>query len=227
MASLQKLLERLFETGNSLLAEMASEWQLHTNRRTMLALIFGGAIAITAYVSVIQAPDDFPVNTLVTIPAGATLSEAADSFEEIGVVRSAFALKLVMRISGHERDVHAGDYIFRQPENVFTVAKVVALGHYGLEPTRIRIVEGATTEEMAAIFGSYLQRFDKTRFLSSARQYEGFLFPDTYFFLPNATDELVLTTLRQNFNEHVGLISQEIIAFGRPLKDVVIMASLL
>ncbi len=225
--SLQKLFERLFETGNSLLAKMAGEWQLHTNRRTILTLIFGGVITAIAYITLIQAPDDFPINTLVTIPAGATLSEVADSFVEMGVVQSAFAFTLVMRVSGHERDVHAGDYIFRQPESVFTVANVVALGHYGLEPTRIRIVEGTTTKEMATVFGNHLQRFDKARFLSEAQPYEGFLFPDTYFFLPNATDELVLTTLRQNFDEHIRLISQEIIAFGRPLKDVVIMASLL
>ncbi|MEK7136787.1 MAG: endolytic transglycosylase MltG, partial [Patescibacteria group bacterium] len=206
---------------------MGGRWHGHTNRRTILALIFAGVITITVYISVIQAPDDFPVNTLVTIPGGATLSSAAGSFEKMSVVRSAFALELIMRLSGQEKDVHAGDYLFRQPEDVFTVVRAIAGGHYGLEPTRIRISEGATTKEMAAIFASYLQRFDKERFLLEAQQHEGFLFPDTYFFLPNATDELVLTTLRQNFDEHIKLLSQEIVAFGKPLKDVVIMASLL
>ena len=220
-------LEALFEMGNRFLAEMAAEWQKHTNRHTILTIIFAGVITTPAYVATIQAPDNFPVNELVTIPTGATLSEAADVLEETGGVRPAFTLELIMRFTGHERDVHAGDYLFRQPENVFTVGRVVALGRYGLEPMRIRVPEGATTKEMAIIFGGNLARFDKERFLSEAQQYEGFLFPDTYFFLPNATDELVLTSLRQSFDEHIKLISKDIVAFGRPLKDIVIMASLL
>ncbi|OGG73728.1 hypothetical protein A3A40_01955 [Candidatus Kaiserbacteria bacterium RIFCSPLOWO2_01_FULL_54_20] len=223
----RRSLEALFEVGNRLLSEVAAEWQKHTNRRTILTIIFVGVITTTTYITVIQAPENFPVNELVTIPAGATLSEAAASLEGAGVVRSAFTLELIMRFTGHERDVHAGDYLFRQPENVFTVARVVALGRYGLEPMRIRVPEGATTKEMATIFESNLPRFDKERFLSEAQQYEGFLFPDTYFFLPNATDELVLTSLRQSFDEHIKLISKDIVAFGKPLKDIVIMASLL
>ncbi|OGG77238.1 hypothetical protein A3B35_02855 [Candidatus Kaiserbacteria bacterium RIFCSPLOWO2_01_FULL_54_24] len=223
----RRSLEALFEVGNRLLTEVAAEWQKHTNRRTILTIIFAGVITTTAYITVIQAPDNFPVNELVTVASGATLSEAATSLEGAGVVRSAFTLELIMRFTGHERDVHAGDYLFRQPENIFTVAKVVALGRYGLEPMRIRVPEGATTKEMAAIFGGNLPRFDTERFLSEAQQYEGFLFPDTYFFLPNATDELVLTSLRQSFDEHIKLISKDIVAFGRPLKDIVIMASLL
>ena len=132
-----------------------------------------------------------------------------------------------MRFTGRERDVHAGDYLFRQPENIFTVAKVVALGRYGLEPMRIRVPEGATTKEMAVIFGGNLPRFDKAHFLSEAQQYEGFLFPDTYNFYLNVTDKTVLDAMRGKFDEKIATIQPQIDAFGKPLKDIVIMASLL
>src|SRR3989344_6327620 len=81
--------------------------------------------------------------------------------------------------------------------------------------------------EMASLFAVYLKRFDEERFLSEARPMEGYLFPDTYFFLPNADDRLVLRTLRQSFDTHVAEFEQEITAFGRPLEDIVIMASIL
>ena len=80
---------------------------------------------------------------------------------------------------------------------------------------------------MARMFGYYLERFDTSRFLEAAQPIEGFLFPDTYFFMPNTTDEQVVKAMRENFDTHVKLLSREIVAFGKPLEEVVIMASLL
>lgn len=227
MSRWRTYLERLFENGQARLDTLGARWQVHANRRTILTVIFAGAMALTFYVSAVQAPDNFPIGELVNVPEGSSLAETAQSFERQGVVRSGLTLELIMRFTGHEGDVHAGDYLFRKPEDVFTVARAIAEGNYGLEPIRIRIPEGATTKEMTKIFAGYLQRFDKEKFLEAAQPQEGFLFPDTYFFMPNATEETVLTAMRQNFDTHVRLIGQEIVAFGKPLEEVVIMASLL
>lgn len=206
---------------------ISERWRLHTNRRTMLALIFGGTTLITLYIGVVQPPESFPIDTLVTIPQGATLSETANSFQNQGLIRSSLSLKILLTLAGRQDEVHAGDYLFKEPKNLFVVARAIALGLYGLEPTRIRIPEGATTAKMAKIFGSQLQRFNEEHFLEIAQPQEGFLFPDTYFFLPNATEELVFSTIRQNFDTQIATIQEKIDAFGKPLKDVVIMASLL
>lgn len=222
-----KKLEHLFDRGSEKLTELSEHWRRNTNRRTILTSIFAGVLATVLYVSVIEPPNNFPLNTLVTVPEGATLSQAAESFETLGVVRSALAFKVLMVISGHGRDIHAGDYLFREPKSLFGVARAVSLGAYGLEPIRIRVPEGATTYEMAKIFDAQLERFDKERFLELAQPMEGYLFPDTYFFLPNATDILVLTTLRQNFDARISEVQKEVVAFGQPLDKIVIFASLL
>jgi UPF0755 protein len=52
------------------------------------------------------------------------------------------------------------------------------------------------------------------------------LFPDTYFFLPNATENTVIEAMRQDFDRHEITIAKEVAAFGRPLSDAVIMASI-
>lgn len=227
MEPLRKSLEQYFEMGSHLLAEMAGQWQRHTNRRTVLTLIFAGVITTTAYITVIQAPDDFPVAALVTIPTGASLSEASRSFEELGVVRSAFFLKLIMRISGHQRDVHAGDYLFRQPEDIFTVARAIARGYYGLEPSPIRIPEGATVKQMAIIFDRSLLRFNAAIFLSKASSQEGYLFPDTYNFPPNTDESVVIDSLRQNFDDKIAALQPNIASSSHSLADIVTMASIL
>lgn len=193
----------------------------------MLALVFGGTTLVTLYIGVVQPPDKFPIDTLVTIPQGATLSETAASFDTGEVVRSGLALKILLTLAGRQDEVHAGDYLFKEPKNLFVVARAIAIGQYGLEPTRIRVPEGATTAKMAKIFDSQLQRFDEEHFLKIAQPEEGYLFPDTYFFLPNATEELVFSTMRQNFDAQITAIQDKIDAFGKPLSDIVIMASLL
>lgn len=227
MESFQEKLERLFDRGSDKLTELSEHWREHANRRTILTAIFAGVLTTVLYISVIEPPDNFPVGKLITIPEGASLSETATSFEEQGVIRSGVGLKILMAMTARDRDVHAGDYLFREPKSLFAIARAISLGAYGLEPIRIRVPEGATTRDMAKIFGAQLERFDEERFIELAQPMEGYLFPDTYFFLPNATDTLVLSTLRQNFDTQIVKIQKEIIASGKPLDEVVIFASLL
>jgi len=61
----------------------------------------------------------------------------------------------------------------------------------------------------------------------SGASLEGFLFPDTYLFLPNAKPSDVLAVFEENFNVKIKSIDDAIRAFKKPLKDIVIMASIL
>lgn len=225
--TVKKLLHRFFDVFDTKIEGLSTRWRVNANRRTVIVLVFAGACIGLTYVFIIKPPDEFPIGELVTIEQDASLREAAGSLREQNVVRSAAGLRVLVYILGNQRDVHAGDYLFKEPKDMITVARSIALGAYGLEPLRIRIPEGATTKEMARIYAARLQRFDEENFLIHSRSLEGFLFPDTYYFLPNATETLVLETMQQNFNERIASIENDIAAFGKPLTDIVTMASLL
>ncbi|MEK7106873.1 MAG: endolytic transglycosylase MltG [Patescibacteria group bacterium] len=227
MTPLEKFLERAFAAYDRVSGELSLRWREHANRRTLVVLLSAGILATLLYLSVIRPPDNFPLNTLVTIEEGATVNEAATVLEKNQVVRSGTALRYLIIILGRQTDVHAGDYLFKEPRDLFSIARAIVIGAYGMEPLRIRIPEGATTKEMARILETQLLRFNSEKFLSSAGGLEGFLFPDTYYFLPNATEELVIKTMRQNFDARVSAIDSQFQSFGKPQKDVVIMASLL
>ncbi len=220
-------LENIFERGHVLLTRLSSRWDAHANRRTIVILLLVGTITTLTYVYVIQPPESFPIDTLVSVPKGQSLTEVAKSLQEAGVVRSAFALQILVKLIGSERNIHAGDYIFKEPRDLFSVARALIVGAYGLEPLRIRIPEGATTKEMAKIFGGLLQRFNSENFLAQSTQQEGYLFPDTYFFLPNITEDAVIQAMRQNFDQHIAALRPEIASSTRSLPDIVIMASLI
>lgn len=206
---------------------MRARWAKHANRRstllvTTLAILIGGT-----YYQLLRPPEQFPYGALVSVSEGTTLTETALSLEEQGVVRSALALRVVVTMLGGERSVHAGDYLFKVPMNTLSIARALVVGAYGLEPIKIRVPEGTSVSRMARIFDAQLERFDKERFIQKGQPLEGYLFPDTYFFLPNATEDTVIKILRSSFDIKILELANEIAASGHTQEEIVIMASIL
>ncbi len=223
----EQKIEEIFERGHGLLEGVLRRWDAHANRRTIVILLVAGAIATLAYLFVIQPPDSFPVDRLIPVPKGESLTAVSQALEESGVVRSAFVLRVLIKLTGGERNVHAGDYLFKEPRDIFSVARALLIGAYGLEPTRIRIPEGATIKEMAVIYDRQFERFDADNFLAQSNAQEGYLFPDTYFFLPNITEDTVIQTMRQNFDQKIATLEPQIASSTHSLSDIVTMASII
>ncbi len=227
MQKFAEQLSRFFTWVDTEARSIAEYWREHANRRSIAIIVAGGLAALIAYVTAIAPPAEFPIGELVTVPGGVSAREASDLLEEQGVVRNGFVLRLAILVLGQDTGVRAGDYLFKEPTDMFSVARRVTTGAFGLEPIRIRIAEGMTTYQMAELYAAQLQRFDAERFLEKAQPQEGFFFPDTYFFLPNATEDIVIDAMRQTFDEKIGEIAGELTTFGRPIEEVVIMASIL
>ncbi len=219
-------LQKLLDTGHFLIHNLEERSQEGVNRRTIIIICVAGFLSAIAYLFVIRPPHNFPIDTLVSVKDGSSLESVARDMQTSGVVRSGALLRALVWAMGNSRSVRAGDYLFKKPEDIFSVARTLALGRYGLEPFRIRIHEGAMTKEMVDLFDKRLERFDGDRFLREAQSHEGYLFPDTYFFMPNATDETVIQTLRQNFDQQIATISSELASSTRTLSEIVTMASI-
>lgn len=227
MNRFEKLVQAWFDMLDLVQARLSERWREHANRRSLAIIIVLGAFSMYAYLALIQPPVQFPIGQLVSVPEGETVAQIANTLKEQGVIRSPLTFRFLISVFGTERHVRAGDYLFKEPKDVFSVARAMSIGAFGLEPARIRIPEGATTREMAIIYGSRLERFSAENFLAQAKPLEGYLFPDTYFFLPNATEATVIETMRQNFDAKIAQIQPQINSFGKPLSDVVIMASII
>lgn len=222
------ILQRFFALCDKTQNVLKAHWNKGANGRTVIILIVAGLCSTLVYQTYIRPPDDFPLGHLVTIPEGASLQEAAHSLESQRVVGSALAFRALLTILGHQEDVKAGDYMFKVPRNIFSVARIFVIGQFGLEPVRITIPEGAATERMAKIYDDRLERFDADAFLAQTKPaMEGYLFPDTYFFLPNATEDLVIRTMRQNFDDKIAPLAPLFASSTRSKEDIIIMASIL
>ncbi|MDP3735559.1 MAG: endolytic transglycosylase MltG [bacterium] len=184
-------------------------------------------LSLVGYLFFVRAPAHFPVGSIVMIPKGLTLHEAGVVLENAQVIRSPLLLRLVLALSGSERAVIAGDYFFSMRSNIFGIARRIRGGEYGLAPGRVLVQEGATRSEIAEILAAKFGRFDPTRFIEITLGAEGYLFPDTYFFLPTVSAEEVARVMREQFDARIASLAPEIEAFGRPLADIITMASLI
>lgn len=179
------------------------------------------------YAFLFDAPKEFLSDTMVRVPEGAPLSKVAEHLKEEGVIRSSRLFTFLTRLSGGEQYIIAGDYFFEKEQTVFGVLGRVLSGEYGLDPITVLIPEGTTVKGIAEILRKELVDFDTVSFLTLAQGEEGYLFPDTYKFLPSESPRQIITRMKQNFDEKTLMLTPAIRAFGRSEKEVVIMASLL
>ena len=175
-----------------------------------------------------RSPRPFPEQALVTIERGESLSQIAKSFEQEGVVRSSFWLKTFIFILGGQRMVIAGDYYFPSAVNIFKVAGMIHNGEFGLIAKKITIPEGTSSFEMAKIFEKELPAFKSKDFLDEVKDnnYEGYLFPDTYFLTPNTKAKDIILMMRENFTRQIQPYENDILKYKKSLSDIVIMASI-
>ncbi len=189
-----------------------------------LSLIF---LSATFYFIYLKAPARFPVKTVITIDERAGLNAVAQTLYRDKIIRSPFWFRVAVILTAGERGVKAGDYFFEKPANVFSVGWRLSRGAFGLTPVKITFPEGITTAQMSSVLSDDLVDFDAKEFLKEALPEEGYLFPDTYLFPPNAKPKQVMTVFQDNFKSKIQGLSDQLSAFGKPLKDVVIMASIL
>jgi len=197
------------------------------NRKTTILLILAFVVGSLVYVGLFRPNPNFPTEQFFTIEQGDDLSTIAMNLENEGIVRDALILELTVRVLGGARTVKAGDYLFAKPMGTFAIARTITTGNFGLEPIRITIPEGATVVDMATIYEKRLYRFDGQKFIDIALPYEGYLYPDTYFFLPNATEEEILRSMNDNFRQQVAQFEDDIKASPYTFHEIVTLASII
>ncbi len=181
---------------------------------------------VAAYHETFAAPASFPTGETVVIADGASGAEVAYQLAAIHAVRFASALHFILRATGEGAHLHPGAYRLSRPESAFTLAARIGSGAFGIPPTRITFVEGATVRDMATEVSRAMPQISASDFIAAAGPYEGYLFPDTYLFPPDATGASVVLALRANFDRKTAPLEPSIALSGHSLSDVITMASL-
>ncbi|MBU6370469.1 endolytic transglycosylase MltG [Patescibacteria group bacterium] len=164
------------------------------------------------------------------VKPGETYTKTAHGLADMGAIRSPYWFKTFVYIfSLANRKTLAGDYALAKPENVLVLAWRFSHGDFDIAPVRVTIPEGSSAAEESAILAKALKDFKSDDFLAGIKSgnLEGYLFPDTYLFLPNATASDTIGLMRQTFDEKTAPLEGAIATSGHPLADIVAMASVL
>ncbi len=175
----------------------------------------------------ISAPGDFTYGGIVTISPGESLKEFSSTLASSGYIRSQFLFTNLVIFFGGDKHLSQGDYYFEKPVNVIDLARQIAKGQHNLDPVKITIPEGRNISEISEIFKNKLSEFDEKVFKEKAKEYEGYLFPETYFIYPKTDTITVLNEMRDMFNKEAKPLIKKENILNKSEGDIVIMASLI
>ncbi len=184
----------------------------------LLAIFYGTALA---------APSDFPKGEIITVDAGTSLSTIAAELYDQHVIKFPLIFKILIKVSGRDKKLRAGDYLFAYPASTLRVAYALISGAYGLSPVRIVIPEGVSIADMSKLYAAQFPRFNVSDFTSLAVSNEGELYPDTYELMPSVKAQQIYDTMRANFDSHVNKLAPQIAKSGHSTSSIIIMASIL
>ncbi|MGE5607107.1 MAG: endolytic transglycosylase MltG [Bacteroidota bacterium] len=184
---------------------------------------FGGGILIFSIVAAISVvafywnffPSD-PGSTqsqIFEVPYGSSLRQVGKELQARGLIRSSFIFEVYVRLNPKKRMVKAGRCQLGPGMNLFQIVKELRRGIPG--QIRITVPEGLTAKEIADLY-SRKGLANRDRFLALLKDSqfiggimgegwkahpEGHLFPDTYDFSLNVTEEEILVKMLKRFNE--------------------------
>lgn len=196
--------------------------------RTHLLLIGIVVVFGLVFYGFLVAPlPDFPKGRVMQIEYGTSLPEIARTFREAKLIRSELVLKCFVRLLGGSHSIDAGTYRFDESQSTAVIAYRLIQGEYGMPEVRLTFPEGLTVREMSRLVAeAYTEDFG-SEFLTEAKQYEGFLFPDTYHFSGADTPQTIVKHMRDVFGEKTSALRDQIRSSGHSLEETVTMASLL
>jgi UPF0755 protein len=184
------------------------------------------AIVLIAWVILTSAPLSFKDETVATISRGDSVKSVAQKLKAQNIIQSKTVFTNIVILFNLDSKIVAGDYIFKTDHSVFEVINRISKGEYGIEFKKITLIEGLTVIEMADILSKEFYNISKEEFIEKALPYEGYLFPDTYYFVENARSEEIIAKMRTTFDEKIAQ-EKEILTSEKSLKDIVIMASII
>lgn len=160
--------------------------------------------------------------SVFVVHQGESVAQIARNLENANIIRSRIVFYLIVKRLGIEKSIQAGNFRLSPSMNATQVATQLT---HGMVDTWVTIIEGLRTEEVAAIVAEKVG-LSAPVFVSEAP--EGYLFPDTYLMPKDATEEQVITIMKNTFEKKVTVdIRQAALQRGLSLEELVTFASLL
>jgi UPF0755 protein len=179
-----------------------------------LFFVAGGALFFWAYRDLHAPRDHDKAEQYIEIPRGLSPSQIVGKLASEGVIKHEWPLLVYIKWTGAAAHLKAGEYRFPSPISPLEVLKKLEEGEQHLG--RFTVIEGWSRWEIAAAMAriaelnlespdAALAFMDDTSGIrdldSEATNLEGYLYPDTYNFPPDASPASMIVTMVKRFRQ--------------------------
>jgi UPF0755 protein len=181
-------------------------------RLLVIVLLIAGAFALWVRSTVTTPVEHQSADRIVTIDPGSGTQTIVGRLAEAGVVGHPLALKIYLRLTGRGGNLKAGDYKFPSPISPLQAVEKIRRGDVDLE--RVTIPEGFNRFDIAEALSAKTGKATPEEFLRlmeyqtpieqiapTARNLEGYLFPDTYNYNSKTTPDDLIRAMVDRFHE--------------------------
>ena len=176
-------------------------------------LIFMFFVAAAVYVDILRYADKpasaEPLKKVIIVKPGQKFKSVSQILHKKKIINHPVKFRFFSRIKGYDKNIKAGEYVLSPTMSPQTILKIFVIGKVRLH--RITIPEGYDLRQVARVV-SRTGLATRTEFLKAAtnadlvhsegidaQTFEGYLFPDTYYFTKDATPEKIISSMVKRF----------------------------
>ncbi len=159
---------------------------------------------------------------LFKIEQGQNLFQIAENLKSEGFIRAEFPFSAYVMYKQKEKDLKYGVYQFSRIDNVLSIADKIIKGE--TYTIKVTIPEGFNVKQID-------EKLAQNQLIEPGDldpKYEGFFFPDTYYFFPSESVEEITQKFLDNFDKKLSPeLRREIKQQSKTIFEIITMASLL
>ncbi len=212
------------------------------------------ALAVTAVTTVnnmffapVDPNDDTPM--MLVVGNGSSMAAVANKLQNMGLINSKWGIKLLADFTNRSGKVKAGEYILDKTMSASEILDLLTQPSEVKYTAKVTITEGMKLEEIAELLvnkgiitdaNSFiaecndLTKFEDLSFISQLKgrtgvryALEGYLFPDTYEFYLDSTNQAVIRRMLSRFGQiYTEEYAQKAQEMGMTMNQIISLASI-
>lgn len=205
--------------------------------------IFMGLCSLTVFILTLrhyaqQPAGQLPQKVIIAIPAGQSLKTTTEALFKNGIITSPFKFNLVARLKGYDKRLKAGEYALSASMAPVQILEKLVKGE--VELYKITIPEGFNIYQIADLIAeagvaqssNFIEAATNADLAHknsiNAETFEGYLFPETYYFPKKTKVEKIISTMVDRFWKVFNSVWQERAdQLGFSIHQIVTLASII
>jgi UPF0755 protein len=208
----------------------------------LIALLFGFGGVCSVFLDLLQYADE-PVcqhagQVIFTVQSGENFRQMSLRLHDQGIIGHPLKFNWYARLKGYDKKIKAGEYALSSSLTPKQILSIMISGKVALH--KITIPEGYNLYQIAALLSqkkmmtqeAFIQKATDDSFVKKngieAETFEGYLFPETYYFPKDISPEKIIATMIARFYEvFLPEWKQRAEALGMTVHQILTLASII